>query len=66
MRNKIRHRIRSKIFKLILRKFENRTCKNSKAGILIFQEYNKHNYYIRRRERYSYEIKNMFVIFLKY
>ena len=60
MRNKIQYRIRRKTFKLILRKSENRTCKNSKADTSIFQKYNKHNYYIRKRERHSYEIKNMF------
>ena len=60
MRNKIRHRIRRKIFELILRKSENRTYKNNKTDISIFQKYNKHNYYIRKRERYSYTTKNIF------
>ena len=60
IRNKIRYRIRRKTFESILRKPENRIYKNSKADILIFQKYNKHNYYIRKRERYSYEVKNTF------
>ena len=60
MRNKIRYCIHRKTFESILRKPENRIYKNNKTDISIFQKYNKYNYYIRKRKRYSYEVKNIF------
>ena len=60
MRDTIRYYVRRGTLKLILRKPESYIYKNDKAGISIFQGHNKYNYYIRRRGRRSYEIKNTF------
>jgi hypothetical protein len=60
MRDTIRYCVRRGTPKPVLRKPEIYIFKGNKAGTSIFQEYNKHGYYIRKRGRRSYEARNTF------